>query len=364
MVLKIVSLLAFVFSLFLHASSDDVLLKKMIGRMVVVGFEDAVIDEHSAIVKDIQTYDLGGVILFDRFYNDKNRIKNISSPQQLQRLTSQLKRFSQKPLFISIDQEGGKVVRLKKRDGFDETPSALALSQTSLENAKGAYTQMAQMLQDNGINGNFAPVVDLALNENNKVIVGLERSYGKQSDSVTRYAKTCIDAFNEKGIIGVVKHFPGHGSSLEDSHLGFVDVTHTWSEKELEPYRNLIATQSIDMIMSAHVFNAHLDKTYPATLSYEINTKLLRQKMGYEGVLISDDLQMEAIAKYYTLEETLTLAINSGIDILLFGNQLSYTHTETIIETIFAQVKKGAISYERISEANQRIYALHVRKIP
>lgn len=359
---KIIPLMALLFSLALHASSDDALLKKMIGRMVVVGFEDATIHEHSAIVKDIQTYDLGGVILFDRFYKDKNRIKNISSPAQLQHLTSGLKQFSKEPLLISIDQEGGKVARLKKRDGFEETPSAFALSRTSLKNAKAIYSKMAQMLQHNGINCDFGPVVDLAINADNKVIVGLERSYGKESEAVAHYAQTFIEALKENGVVSVLKHFPGHGSSLGDSHLGFVDVTHTWSEKELEPYEKLIALKRVDMIMSAHVFNAHLDKTYPATLSYAINTELLRNQMGYEGVLISDDLQMEAIAKYYSLEETVTLAINSGIDMLLFGNQLSHTNTETIIETILAQVKKGAISHERINEANKRIHALHVRK--
>lgn len=352
-------MLFLIFSLPLYASpEDDIIVKKMIGRMVVIGFGDAKIDEQSAIVKDIQMYDLGGVILFDRFYKEKNHVKNISSPAQLQLLTKQLKHFSQKPLLISIDQEGGKVARLKPSYGFSEIPSALALSKTSLENAKDVYATMAKMLIENGINCDFGPVVDLARNEKNKVIVGLERSYGEDSQTVSQYAQIFIDALKQKGIISVLKHFPGHGSSLEDSHLGFVDVTNTWSEKELEPYEKLIALKRVEMMMSAHVFNAHLDKTYPATLSYAINTELLRKKMHYEGVLISDDLQMEAIAKYYTLQEIVTLAINSGIDMLLFGNQLSHTKTDEIIDTIFMQVKNGAIAKSRIIEANERIEKL------
>lgn len=343
------------FTLPLHATHEDDILKKMIGRMVVIGFDDAKIDEQSAIVKDIQTYDLGGVILFDRFYKEKNHVKNISSPAQLQLLTKQLKYFSHKPLLISIDQEGGRVARLKPSYGFSEIPSALALSKTSLENARGVYASMAKMLVENGINCDFGPVVDLAVNDKNSVIVGLERSYGEESETVGQYAQIFIDALKQKGIISVLKHFPGHGSSLEDSHLGFVDVTNTWSEKELEPYEKLIALKRVEMMMSAHVFNAHLDKTYPATLSYAINTELLRKKMHYEGVLISDDLQMEAIAKYYTLQEVVTLAINSGIDMLLFGNQLSHTKTDEIIETIFTQIKNGAIAKSRIIEANERI---------
>ncbi|WP_228448024.1 glycoside hydrolase family 3 N-terminal domain-containing protein [Sulfurospirillum diekertiae] len=339
----------------LQAMPDDAILKKMIGRMLVVGFDDATIDAQSTIVKELQNYELGGVILFDRFYRDRERTKNISSPAQLRELTKQLKHYATKPLLISIDQEGGRVARLKARDGFKETPSAFALSKMSLEQTKEVYTHMAEMLKEHGINCDFGPVVDLALNPENRVIYKLERSYGKESETVAQYATVFIDALRGKGVISVLKHFPGHGSSLGDSHEGFVDVTQTWSEKELEPYQKLIDANSVSMIMSAHVYNAKLDDTYPATLSYAINTQLLRKKMHYTGVLISDDLQMEAIAKYYTLKDTVTLAINSGIDMLLFGNQLSKTKTDEIVETILAQVKNGAIPLERIIQANERI---------
>ncbi|AHJ14291.1 glycoside hydrolase family 3 N-terminal domain-containing protein [Sulfurospirillum multivorans] len=357
---NIISFILFLtlYSLPLQAMPEDAVLKKMIGRMLVIGFDDATIDAQSAIVQELQTYELGGVILFDRFYKERERIKNISSPAQLQELTKQLKHYAQKPLLISIDQEGGKVARLKKRDGFSEFPSAFSFSKSSFEHAKERYTQMAQMLKEYGINCDFGPVVDLAINAENRVIVGLERSYGKESEAVTQYAQIFSDALKSKGVISVLKHFPGHGSSLGDSHQGFVDVTQTWSEKELEPYQNLINTNTVSMIMSAHVYNAKLDDTYPATLSYAINSTLLRGKMHYHGVLISDDLQMEAIANYYTLKETVTLAINSGIDMLLFGNQLSKTQTNAIVETIFSQIKSGKIPLARILEANERIARL------
>lgn len=339
----------------LLAMPNDGELKKMIGHMLVVGFDDATIDAQSTIVKELQTYELGGVILFDTFYKEKDRTKNIRSSEQLKALTTQLKQYATKPLLISIDQEGGKVARLKPRYGFTEIPSAFALSKMSLEHAKNVYSLMAQMLSTHGINCDFGPVVDLAINPENRVIVALERSYGKESETVVHYAHVFIDALRQKGVISVLKHFPGHGSSLGDSHLGFVDVTQTWSEKELEPYQKLIDASAVSMIMSAHVYNAKLDDTYPATLSYAINTKLLREKMHYTGVLISDDLQMEAIAKYYSLQETVTVAINSGIDMLLFGNQLSKTKTDEIVETILVQVKNGAIPLERIFQANERI---------
>ena len=157
----------------------------------------------------------------------------------------------------------------------------------------------------------------------------------------------------------VIKHFPGHGSSKADSHKGFTDVTNTWTSKELEPFMQMIEAQKVDMIMTAHIFNKNLDTAYPATLSYKVNTELLRNQMHYEGVIITDDLQMAAIHKHYSLKETVTLALNSGVDILLFGNQLGYQNIDELVETIFSQVKNNSIPMSRIIESNKRIKKLH-----
>jgi beta-N-acetylhexosaminidase len=288
-------------------------------------------------------------------------LASISSPAQLQELTKKLKSFSKKPLLISIDQEGGKVARLKPAYGFEKIPSAKEISKLSLQDAKEIYKTQAKMIKQNGINCDFAPVVDLAINPKNKVIVGLERSYGASSSKVTQYAKIFINSLREQNVISVLKHFPGHGSSLDDSHKGFVNISKTWSKKELEPYQNLINSKDVDMIMTAHVFNSQLDAKYPATLSYNVNTKLLRQKMGFKGVVISDDLQMKAISKHYSLKETVTKAINSGVDILLFANQLASNSVEELVEIIYSQVKSGAISKKRILESNRRIENLHTK---
>ncbi len=352
----------FVFTLLVSASEIE--LEQMIGRMLMVGFDQSRIDANSTIVKQMQRYHLGGVILFDRFFNDRNRSKNIENPQQLRRLTAALESYSPQPLLIALDQEGGRVQRLKSRDGFSATPSAKTLGAGSIEDAAMAYDGMGTMLHDAGINVNFAPVVDLAVNPDNQVIYALERSYGDEPLHVSRYAKTFMDAMHAHEVISVLKHFPGHGSSLGDSHKGFVDVSETWSEKELEPYRQLIADGDVQMIMTAHVFNRRLDATYPATLSYRTNTEILRKRLGFKGVIVSDDLQMKAIEAHYSLKETLTLAINAGVDMLLFGQQIEQTDVATIIKTIKEQVFQGAISKARIIEANRRIDALHVsRKI-
>jgi beta-N-acetylhexosaminidase len=333
----------------------------MIGRMLIVGFPDKQIDANSQIVKDMQAYDLGGVILFDRAYDDRNKTKNIVNPMQVQSLTQELKSFSRKPLFIAIDQEGGKVARLKPKYGFNEVPSAFEVSKMSLEDARTVYKMQSNMLQQNGLNMNFAPVVDLSINPQNSVIVGLERSFGKESAKVLEFASLVLEEQNNHNIISVLKHFPGHGSSLGDSHKGFVDVTQTWKKVELEPYAQLIKENRVDMIMTAHVFNKNLDPLYPATLSERVNTKLLRNLLGYKGVIVSDDMQMKAISEHYPLKESVTLAINGGVDILLFGNQLSKLNVKILIETIYAQVQSGTISVDKIIEANKRIANLHTK---
>ena len=341
-----------------NALNDDEL-KKMIGRMLIVGFDGDSVDERSKIVKQIQKYNLGGVILFDRHFHDRTKTKNISSPQQLKMLTASLKSFAKKPLLISVDQEGGRVARLKPAYGFDATPSAKVVSEMDEYMTKHVYDSLAKTLKNSSINCDFAPVVDLALNPKNSVIVGLNRSYGSDPKEVVKYSKIFINSLKNENILSVAKHFPGHGSSLGDSHEGFVDVSKTWSEVELEPYKELIKSDSLSMIMSAHVFNSKLDEKYPATLSHNVNTKLLREKLHFRGVVVSDDLQMGAILKHYTLKEIVTLSINAGIDMLLFGNQLATQDIDELIELIFIQVKSGEISYARILESNKRVELLH-----
>jgi len=344
----------------LEKTYSDYEMKQYIGKLLLVGFEGETVNDKSEIYQLIQKHNLGGVILFDRYYHERGRVKNIRNPLQLRHLNHALQAIRDKPLFICVDQEGGRVARLKEAYGFQATPSARAIGENGdLASAQTLYESLAKMLRDTGVNCDAAPVVDLSVNLNNKVIYQLGRSYGKSPKKVAAYARVFMQALHKNGVISILKHFPGHGSSLGDSHQGFVDVSQTWSAVELEPYATLIATGSVDMIMTAHVFNRHLDPNYPATLSYAVNTSLLREKMGYDGVIISDDMQMKAIAEHYSLKETVTLALNAGVDILLFGNQLATQDTLELIDIIYEQVKAGAIKPSRILEANQRINILY-----
>jgi len=352
------------FLMVLYAQNNSTLtqemkLKQMIAHMLIVGFKTTNVDEKDDIYKYIHEYELGGVILFDKHYNNRTLSKNIHSPVQLKKLTKTLQNISSRKLIISIDQEGGRVARLKEEYGFSPTYSAAHIAKKNDDIfAKKMYTKLAKELSKYGINCNFAPVVDLALNEENKVIYQLERSYGSNSEDVVRNADIFMQALANNGVLSVLKHFPGHGSSLGDSHKGFVDITKTWNVKELEPYIQLIKMGDVKMIMTAHVYNKLLDEQYPATLSYKINTKLLREKIAYKGVIISDDMQMKAISQDYNLSNSVILAINAGVDILLFANQLSSQDTGELIDIIYEQVKNKSIPYSRIVESNERIAKL------
>jgi beta-N-acetylhexosaminidase len=336
----------------------DVSLEQKIGQMLMVGFHGTSAKPGSQICKDIKEYNLGAVILFDFNPVDKSKPKNISNKTQVARLTKELQACScDGKLLIAVDQEGGRVQRLKSRYGFyGKFPKASDVVKSGTSQMKKTYEKMAKELKSVGINYDLAPVVDLDINPKNHVIHGLGRSFGKDPKTVTKYASIFIDAMHHYGVLTSLKHFPGHGSSVGDTHKGFVDVTNLWKPVELEPYRLL--NHKADTVMVAHVFNKKLDAKYPATLSKKTVNGLLRKKLGFNGVVITDDLQMGAISKKYGLKTTLQLAINAGDDILLFGNQLDprkVVSTKRLVETIKELVKEGKVSTDRIARSYARI---------
>lgn len=339
-------------------------LEKKIGQMLMVGFHGTSATKNSQICQDIKRYNLGSVILFDYNPVNKSKPKNIATKSQLAQLTKELQRCSADgKLLISVDQEGGKVQRLKSKYGFyGKFPKASDVAKMNKSQIKSTYKKMSAELHAVGINYDLAPVVDLDINPKNHVIHGLGRSFGKDPKVVASYASTFIDAMHSNGVLTSIKHFPGHGSSVGDTHKGFVDVTNLWKEKELEPYRLL--KDKADTVMVAHVFNKKLDARYPASLSYKTITKLLRGKLGYKGVVITDDLQMGAISKKYGLKNTLKLAINAGDDILLIGNQLdprAVKSTKVLVDTIVGLVKSGEVKMQSIDNAYARIQKLKKR---
>jgi beta-N-acetylhexosaminidase len=267
------------------------------------------------------------------------------------------------PLLICIDQEGGKVNRLKEKYGFPRSITAAAIGKSkSLDSAQFYAESTAATLAGLGINVNFAPCVDLAANPENTVIVKAERPYSNNEDSVVMYAREVVKAHRKFGILTSLKHFPGHGSSTVDTHFGIADVTKTWSEREIKPYKQLLKEGYVDGVMSSHIVNQNLDpKALPGTLSQRVLDSLLRRVIGYDGVVYSDDMQMSAIDKYYGLGESIKLAINGGIDIMCFSNNIRQSKVRTVdtVHTIIRRyVESGEISRERINQSFKRILKL------
>jgi beta-N-acetylhexosaminidase len=202
--------------------------------------------------------------------------------------------------------------------------------------------------------------VDLNTNPDNPIIGQLERSFSADPDIVTNHALEFIRAHHEQGVLCTLKHFPGHGSSADDSHLGLVDVTDTWARTELEPYANIVQAGETDAIMTAHVFNANLDPEYPATLSKPTITGILREELDYNGVVISDDMQMGAIANHYGFEPAIQATIEAGVDIIAIANNSVYEEgiAGRTVALIKQLVRDGKISEARINESYQRIQRL------
>jgi len=354
----------FLTTLMVSTSYSNVSLDEKIAQMFMVGFFGTSAPQNSQICKDIQDYNLGSVILFDYNPTDKTKPKNISSKAQVAKLTSQLQKCSKNHnLLIAVDQEGGKVQRLKARYGFyGKFPKAKDAILMPREKMLEIYTSMAKELKSVGINYDLAPVVDLDINPKNYVIHRLGRSFGKDPRVVAMYANEFINAMHKYGVLTSLKHFPGHGSSLGDTHKGFVDVTNLWSKIELEPYRRL--KDKADTVMVAHVYNKKLDRKYPATLSQKVVNGLLRKEIGFDGVVITDDLQMGAITSKYSLSKTIELAINAGDDILLFGNQLTPKKTvsiKTLVAITKKLIKKGKIKKSTIEKSYKRIQKLKAK---
>ncbi|MCZ8022684.1 MAG: glycoside hydrolase family 3 protein [Cyclobacteriaceae bacterium] len=352
--MKAVSLLFLLLLSSLYTSAQRDSLSFKIGQMILIGFPGPKVDDN--VLKVVKEGKVGSIILFEK------NVPKTNSYHNLKKMLYTYQQAAPVPLFIAIDQEGGLVNRLKEKYGFPRSITAKQMGKdAAIDSVKFYSTSTATTLAGLGFNVNFAPVVDVAVNPLNPVIVKTERSFSAHADTVAIMAKEVIAAHREHGIITVLKHFPGHGSSLADSHKGIADVTYTWTENELTPYKNLLANNSIDAVMSAHIVNKKLDaRGLPGTLSDSILTGILRNKLGYTGLVFSDDLQMEAITKHYTLEQTIELAINAGIDVLLFCNNVPGSEerkVDNIHQIITQLVKSGKISEQRINQSFQRIMA-------
>lgn len=334
-------------------------LDAMIGQMLLVGFHGTSTRSKDAarIARQIATGKIGGVILMDR---------NIRSPKQVSALTRSFLNTGHRLIpFVSVDQEGGRVQRLSVKKGFRAYPTASYVARNyNPEKARQIYNSMAQELARAGFNLNFGPVLDLNLNRRNPVIGRPGRSYGADPEKVVAYARAFISAHRQAKVLTSVKHFPGHGSSWADSHKQFVDLSKTWKDIELEPYRALVRANAIDTVMVGHLYHPAFSSNsrLPATLTSTAIEGWIRGKLGFQGVVITDDLEMGAIRRYYKLPTTLIKAVQGGSDILMFSSSGSDPNFVARATKILRDaVNSGKIPEQRIAQAYGRIVAMKRR---
>ena len=342
----------------LHPDRQIELLAARIGRMILISFEgaDPTATSPSQAAGMVREGRAGGVVLFS---------DNVRNPAELRRLTAALAAGSgDAPPFIAIDQEGGTIQRLTRAKGFRSLPSARSVGAMDLASACALYSGTAVELHALGINVNLGPVVDLDVNPSSPAIGRKARSYARDPVKVEAYARAFIAAHEAAGVLTVVKHFPGHGSAATDPHKQAVDITATWNASELEPFSALVAAHEADMIMVGHLVHPRFsDGNLPASLSRRTLTDELRLRLGFTGLIVTDDLRMGAIANRFAVEDAAVLAIGGGADLVIVaGRDASDSDVaDRIVRAVTAAVVAGRIPAARIEGSYARIMAARTR---
>jgi len=322
-------------------------LKEKIGQMVMVGLEGYAVDADARSL--INEYKVGGFVLFGY---------NVQSSGQLLALTNYLKITNSKgkaPLFMAVDEEGGRVSRMPKN--IKDLPSSGAIG--AINNSGLSYQVgrvIAEEIKAFGFNMNFAPVMDINSNPNNPVIG--DRSFGSNAEVVSKLGVQTMKGIQASGIISVVKHFPGHGDTSVDSHLGLPYVNHDLNRLrgfELVPF-NAAIKNNADAVMIAHILLSKVDPQNPASMSRTIITDILRNQMKFKGVVVTDDMTMGAIVKNYDIGTAAVKAVNAGADIVLVCR--GYKDETEVLEELRSAAANGAIPSWRIDDSVYRILKL------
>lgn len=329
-------------------------LPEKVGQVFMTVFEGPeVSDSLHRLIADCH---IGGIILY-------SITGNLQHPLQIQRLTREIQSLAKIPLLISIDQEGGAVLRLPQQ--ATPFPSAMALGATgSVDLAWQMARGIAEELRALGIRVNFAPVIDVNSNPRNPIIG--TRAFGSDLTQVIRLGQAMVEGYREGGVIPTLKHFPGHGDTGVDSHLGLPRIEHGIEhvhQIDLEPFRSLIE-QGAEMVMTAHVVVPALGSgDRPATLSSAVLETWLRQHLGFDGVIITDSLTMGALDKTWNGPEAAVLAFQAGADLLLFGADRGHDLSEGrhAYDYLLTQVEAGSISEDRLNLSVTRILKLKAR---
>ena len=334
--------------------------EQMAGSMIMAGFRGT--EAPDSVVRAVADGHLGGIILFDRGQK-KGETYNIESPAQLKKLIAGLKSAAPRPLLVAVDQEGGKVCRLKTERGFSALPSAAEMGRMDVGTVRDLGFSTGRELAELGINVNLAPVAGIRRSEQSPGLGDAGRLFGSDPEQVTQRALAFSEGLYRAGVLPALKHFPGLGSASSDSHLDLPDVTSRWSRTELLPYEEAFRKGWPGMVLVAHVYHRGLDSRLPSSLSPAVVGNMLRGGLGWDGVVISDDLQMGAVARGRSLEERVRLAILAGNDILLFGNHMKYDPLlhERVFQAVIDLVNRGVVSRQRLERSWNRIETMKHR---
>jgi len=334
-------------------------LSDMIGQMIMVGFGGVELEEKDPLLASIRAGRTGNILLFAR--GAAAGPKNIVSPGQLRLLTARLQKAAPRPLFIAVEQEGGRAQALSPERGFEGGRAAAVLGKGNPDGTRRAARRMGLEMAALGINFDLAPVADLAINPFHPAIAGLQRSFGADPQSAAAHAIAFGEGLAQAGVAPCLKHFPGYGSAGEADALP--DISATWRPAELIPFQTAIRAGLPGAVMPGRMRHRGLDALHPASLSAPVLTGLLRGKLGFTGVIISDDLQHESLAGAYGLEERILLAVEAGVDILAFGNnsRMPELSADAIHAVLLRLTQEGRISPARIEQSFARISRLKQR---
>lgn len=323
-------------------------LREKIGQMLIIKIFGKEITEETKQM--IEEYKIGGIILYRKNYDTYDEmIKIINEIKKLNKECGNI------PLFISIDQEGGRVNRMPHELKNIKSAGKL-VEQNNIEIIKEAGRTTAKMLKESGFNMNYSPVLDIQRFENGHAIG--DRCYGKTAEDVSRNGITIMKELSTGGIIPVVKHFPGHGSTNKDSHFFLPTITKNINELENEdiiPFKKAIG-QNAEVIMVGHLMIKDVDRKNPASLSKKIINDYLRNKYQYKGVIMTDDLKMRAISLKYGYVRAALKACKAGIDIIMAG--ASYNTIIRVIKKIESNIKNKKIDIKEIDKSVERIIKL------
>ena len=327
-------------------------LKKMtidekIGQLIIAGFDGTTVnDELQSLI--LEKY-IGGVILFS---------KNVESASQVVALNNEIKeinKVNKSPIFISVDEEGGLVSRMPSE--FKDIPTNSDIAKYDDEDLSYNIGKViGEEISSLGFNMDFAPVLDINSNPDNPVIGN--RSFGDNEAIVSKLGIATMKGLKDSNIIATVKHFPGHGDTSVDSHVGLPVVENDLERLksfELVPFQKAI-DEGVDMVMVSHIMLPKIDENDPATLSKTIVTDILRKDMNYNGVVVTDDMTMGAIINNYDIGEAAVKSINAGVDIVMVCHQ--YENVTKVIDAIKEAVNNGSITEERIDKSVERILKL------